>query len=294
MFDLNYHHLRYFQIVAHEGHLTRASERLNVSQSALSSQIRLLEERLGQTLFERRGRALHLTEAGRIALDHADLIFETGKELVSFFKQDSLARRPLRIGAIATLSRNFQLAFLKPVLGRDDVEVVLRSGSRVELLEALSLLQLDLVLTNHPPDTGALTSYIVHRIAEQAIGLIGVPSLCPPGLSLAERLAKSPLILPATSSGPRSDFDALVSRLGVKPRIAAEVDDMAMMRLLAREGVGLAVIPPIVVQDELASGVLVDTDHLPGIRETFFAVLTRRKYPNPLIEDLLQTPSADH
>ncbi len=286
--ELNYHHLRYFQIVAHEGHLTRAAERLNVSQSALSSQIRQLEDRLGQPLFERRGRALHLTEAGRIALDHADSIFETGRELVSILKQTSQTRRPLRIGAIATLSRNFQLAFLKPVLGRADVEVILRSGSRAELLEALTMLHLDLVLTNHPPDTAALTPFIVHRLAEQAVGLIGIPSLCPPGLSLPERLATAPLILPTPASGPRSDFDALASRLGISPKIAAEVDDMAMVRLLAREGVGLAVIPPIVVKDELASGALVDAEHLPGIRETFFAVLMRRKYPNPLIQSLLQ------
>lgn len=291
MVELNYHHLRYFQAVAHDGHLTRAARRLNVSQSALSAQICQLEERLGQALFERRGRALHLTEAGRIALDHADAIFSTGKELVSTLRAQGQTRRPLRIGAIATLSRNFQLAFLKPVLGREDVEVVLRSGSRTELFEALTTLQLDLVLTNQPPDSDALAPFVVHRIAEQPVGLIGVPSLCPPGRSLTERLATAPLVLPAVASGPRADFDALASRLGVRPRIAAEVDDMAMLRLLAREGVGLAVIPPIVVKDELASGLLVDADHLPGIRETFFAVVTRRKYPNPLIQELLGSMS---
>ncbi|MEQ8710319.1 MAG: LysR family transcriptional regulator [Rhodospirillales bacterium] len=289
MNELNYHHLYYFHVVAHEGHLTRAAGRLNVSQSALSSQIRQLEARLGQQLFERRGRALHLTEAGRIALDHADPIFATGKELVATLKQSSQIRKPLRIGAIATLSRNFQLAFLEPVLGRDDVEVILRSGSQAELLEALTMLQLDLVLTSHPPDSDALTPFIVHRLAQQAVGLIGIPSLCPPGLSLAERLATFPLVLPTPSSGSRADFDALVSRLGVRPKIAAEVDDMAMMRLLAREGTGLAVIPPIVVKDELASGILVDAEHLPGINETFFAVLTRRKFPNPLIGGLLDS-----
>ena len=76
--------------------------------------------------------------------------------------------------------------------------------------------------------------------------------------------------------------------MGIKPKIAAEVDDMAMVRLLAREGVGLAVIPPIVVKDELASGALVDTAHLPEIREIFFAVMTQRKYPNRLIQSLLE------
>jgi LysR family transcriptional activator of nhaA len=230
---------------------------------------------------------LHLTEAGRIALDHADSIFATGKELVSVLNQNAQTRRPLRIGAIATLSRNFQLAFLKPILGRDDVEVILRSGSRTELFEALITLQLDLVLTNQPPDSDAMTPFVTHRIAEQPVSLIGLPALCPPGMPLVERLATMPLVLPAASSGPRAGFDALISRLNIQPRIAAEIDDMAMMRLLAREGVGLTVIPPIVVKDELASGTLVNADDLPGISDTFSAVVTRRKYPNPLIQDLL-------
>jgi LysR family transcriptional activator of nhaA len=287
MAALNYHHLRYFRAVAHEGRLTRAAERMNVSQSALSKQIRQLEESLGQALFEREGRALRLTEAGRIALDHADAIFETGEELVSTLKHAGHARRPLRVGAMSTLSRNFQISFLRPVLRRPDIEVVLRSGGSVELLEALSTLQVDLVLTNRPPDGSALTPYIVHRIAEQAVALVGVPELCPPGLGLAERLASAPLILPTQLSGPRSGFDALVSRLGVTVEVAAEVDDMAMMRLLAREGAGLAVLPPIVVRDELDAGTLVGAGDLPGITETFFAVSTRRRYPNPLIRLLL-------
>ena len=129
MADLNYNHLRYFHTVAHEGNLTRAAEHLNVSQSAVSTQIRQLEERLGTPLFERRGRALHLTEAGRIALDHADAIFATGRELLATLQQSGRQRVPLRVGAQATLSRNFQLAFLRPLLGRQDVEVILRSGS---------------------------------------------------------------------------------------------------------------------------------------------------------------------
>ena len=85
--DLNYHHLRYFRAVAHDGNLTRTAERLNLSQSALSVQIRQLEERLGHALFERRGRQLHLTEAGRIALDHADAIFSAGEELIATLRQ---------------------------------------------------------------------------------------------------------------------------------------------------------------------------------------------------------------
>ena len=138
MAELNFHHLRYFHMVAHEGNLTRAAQRLNVSQSAVSTQIRLLEERLGHPLFERRGRALILTEAGRIALDHADAIFETGDELLNTLgERDSRQRQVLRVGSQATLSRNFQIGFLQPLIGRDDVEIVIRSGALGELLAGL-------------------------------------------------------------------------------------------------------------------------------------------------------------
>ncbi len=288
MAELNYHHLRYFQVVAHEGNLTRAAARLNVSQSAVSTQIRQLEERVGQDLFERRGRALILTEAGRIALDHADAIFATGQELIATLQQSGRARKALRVGSLATLSRNFQLAFLRPMLGRPDVEVILRSGSAVELYSALAALNLDLVLTNQPPPADALTSFIAQRLDEQSVSLIGVPALCPPGLSLAERLDEATLVLPTAGSGLRMGFDALIDRLGVTPQIAAEVDDMAMMRLLAREGVGLAVLPPIVVRDELAGGSLVECAKLPNLTEPFYGVTVERRFPNPLLADLLR------
>jgi LysR family transcriptional activator of nhaA len=287
MIRLNYHHLRYFHVVAHEGHLTNAAEQLNVSQSALSSQIRQLEDRLGQQLFERRGRALHLTEAGRITLDHADTIFSTGDELLATLQQTGQSRQALRVGAISTLSRNFQLSFLKPLLGRADVEIILRAGSAGELFEALTALQLDLVLTNQEPDTDAIRPFIVHRLDEQPVSLIGLPELCVEKMTLAGRLAASPLILPTFSSALRRGFDALASRLEVVPQIAAEVDDMAMMRLMTREGAGLAVIPPIVVKDELESNILQEVGQLPGLTEKFYAVTIKRRFPNPLVQALL-------
>lgn len=287
MAQLNYHHLQYFQVVAHEGHLTRAARRLRISQSALSSQIRQLEERLGLPLFERRGRALHLTEAGRIALDHADTIFATGDELVATLQQTARTRQALRVGALATLSRNFQLAFLRPVLDRADVEVVLRAGGAGELFDALSALQLDVVLTNASPRSDALHPFITHRVAEQPVSLIGVPALVDGEQSLLSRLATSPLLLPTRSSGLRTAFEAVLAQYDVQPHIAAEIDDMAMLRLLTREGVGLAVIPPIVVRDELDTGELLEADRLPAMSETFYAVTTERRFPNPLLREVL-------
>ncbi len=290
MAELNYHHLRYFWAVAHDGNLTRTAGRLNLSQSALSSQIRTLEDRLGHPLFERRGRGLHLTEAGRIVRDHADAIFAAGDDLIGTLSQSGRARMALRVGAPATLSRNFQMRFLRPVLGRADVEVILRSGTMAELLPALEALTLDVVLTNHAPAQDATTRLIAHRLDAQDVGLFGKPWRFGAGDTLTDTLARHPVILPTVGNGVRTEFDGLVARLGIRPQIAAEVDDMAMIRLFAREDVGLAVVPPIVVRDELASGELVAAPQDLPITEVFHAVTVERRFPNALVDDLLRMP----
>lgn len=287
MYELNYHHLRYFQAVAVEGNLTRAAASMNVSQSSVSTQIRLLEQRLGQPLFERRGRALLLTEAGRIALDYANSIFASGDELVATLQASGRQRKALRVGSLATLSRNFQLRFLRPLLGRSDVEVVLFSGSAGELFSALGDLHLDVVLTNQHPPADTLTDFVVRQLDQQAVSLIATPELAMGDLTIEQRLAQHPMILATTGTALRVGFDALTDRLGVKPQIAAEVDDMAMMRLLAREGVGLAALPPVVVRDELVSGELVECAELPSLVESFYGVTVERKFPNPLLDSVM-------
>ncbi|GHA33102.1 LysR family transcriptional regulator [Devosia pacifica] len=290
MSELNYNHLRYFWAVAHEGNLTRTASRLNITQSALSVQIKKLEERLGHALFERRGRQLHLTEAGRIALDHADQIFATGDEMLGTLRDASRTRNVLRVGALATLSRNFQIEFLGPLLRRGDVEIVLRSGGAAELLTSLQDLSLDVVLMNQAPQSDSMIAYVAHRLAEQQVSLFGTPARLgnSNNSDAAVLLTEHPVILPVPYSGIRIGFDAYVGRLGIRPQIAAEVDDMALMRLLAREDLGLAVLPPIVVKDELAAGVLINASDLPAITETFYAVTLKRRFPNPLLRTLLE------
>jgi LysR family transcriptional activator of nhaA len=283
---VNLHHLRLFRAVARDGTLTGAARGMNLSQSALSTQIKALEASLGHDLFERRGRGLVLTEAGRIALDHAEAIFRAEEDLLATLRDAGTVRRALRVGALATLSRNFQIRFLAPLIGRPDVEVVLRSGAQAELLGALEALALDVVLTNLVPARDASSPYLVHDLSEQPVSLVGPPGLA--GRPLAELLAEGPLILPTPEAALRASFDALLGRLGVVPRIAAEADDMAMLRLLARAHAGLAVIPPIVVRDELAAGMLAELARLEGITENFFAVTLQRRFPNPLVGEVLE------
>ncbi len=293
MASLNLHHLRLFRATAREGTLTAAARALNISQSAVSTQIKALEADLGHDLFERRGRNLVLTEAGRIALDYAEQIFRASEQLTATFRAVGEQRKVLRIGALATLSRNFQMKFLEPLIGRDDVEVVLRSGTQATMLRALEALTIDVLLTNQVPARDASSPYLVRRIAQQRVSLVGARSrLALAAQGLPKLLAAAPLILPTPETALRAGFDAMIERMGIVPRIAAEADDMAMLRLLARSDAGVAVIPPIVVQDELAGGVLYELFQLPEITEEFCAVTIARTFPNPLLREVLDTALA--
>ena len=287
---LNYHHLRYFREVAHEGNLTRTADRLHLSQSALSTQIRQLEDRLGHALFERAGRQLTLTEAGRIALDHADRVFGAGEELIAALGHGIGKAQILRVGAVSTLSRNFQLQFLRPVLGQKDTRLSLHSGGMTTLLEGLRTLALDVVLSTEVPARSTHGDLVAHRISEQAVGLYG-HSRRLHHASLEDTLRKEPVILP-TESPIRTGFDSLVMRLGVRPKVVAEVDDMAMVRLLTRENLGLCVVPPVVLADELAQGILAQAPFHLDIGEPFYAITTDRRFPHPLLAHLLDTAPA--
>lgn len=282
---LNYHHLRYFREVAIEGHLGRAADRLNVAQSALSMQIKQLEDRLGFALFDRVARKLVLTEAGRIALDHADRIFTAGDELLATLGQTSVTKTPLRVGALSTLSRNFQLQFLRPMLSDDSCSFWLKSGNTATLLNDLECLALDVVLMTQIPDTDMQTGFAAQRIAQQAVGIHGKPQRLAYS-SLKDLLSNEPLILPSDSV-IRTGFADLTARLGVMPQVVANVDDMAMVRLLAREGVGLAIAPSVVVADEITAGVLATSGFDLGIAEPFYAVTLPRKFPHPELARLL-------
>ena len=285
--ELSFPHLRYFWVVAREGNLTRAARKLRVTQSAVSVQIKKLEASLGRDLFERKGRSLELTDAGRLALDYAESIFTLGDELLEALEhEEERARQTLEVGVRATLSRNFQVALLGPLLDRKEICVRVRSGAVADLIQRLIAHELDLVLCNSLPGRSEREDWVAHVIDEQPVSLIGHPDACAEGASLAELLDEASLVVPSVESGIRMGFDALVERLGVKPRIHAEVDDMAMLRLVARRHGGLSVIPPIVVRDEIAAGTLVEHRQLPGIVEPFIAITAPRKTRKPLLDAL--------
>jgi LysR family transcriptional activator of nhaA len=294
MARLNYHHLHYFWAVAKEGNLTRAAAHLHVSQSALSAQIRQLEEQLDQELFLRSGRSLQLTEAGRMALTYAESIFASGNELMALLRDGrSKEQQVLRIGAVATLSRNFQENFLRPLLERADVQLVLQSGGLAELLARLRVHTLDLILSNQRVHGTASDPWRCRRIARQPVSLVGKPRGRRKPFRFPDDLGEVPLLLPGRDSDIRAGFDLLCEQRGIRYQLRAEVDDMALLRLLARDSGSVALLPTVVVQDELRSGKLVEYGVVPDLYENFYAISVQRHFEPPLLKILLKRPEAE-
>lgn len=287
--QLNFHHLFYFWRVARLGHLTRAAQELHTSQSSLSAQIRQLEERLGDALFAREGRRLVLTETGHLVLAYAESIFGLGQEMLGRLQGHSEGVVRLRIGSVATMSRNYQENLFRPLLGDPSVTLTLESGQLEHLLERLSEHQLDLVLANEPVATDPQRSLHSRFLGSQPISLIG-PAHEWQGkhLRVPHDLGGLDIALPGPRHAVRSQFDALCMAAEVKPLVRAEVDDMAMLRLIARDSGWLAVLPEVVVQDELRHGLLCTVGQCPQLHEHFYAITTSHRHRLERLEALLQ------
>ncbi|MBC7499287.1 MAG: LysR family transcriptional regulator [Herminiimonas sp.] len=285
---LNFRHLFYFWRVAKMGHLTHAAEELHTSQSALSAQIRQLEQRLGEALFVREGRRLVLTDAGQLVLAYAENIFGISQEMLGRLQGSSEGMTRLRVGSVATLSRNYQENRIRPLLEDPGLVLTLESGLLEDLLSRLIQHQLDVVLTNETVPSEPNRLLHCRFLGSQAISLVGPSHIWKSrSLRVPEDLDGLDIALPGRRSALRTQFDALCASAGVTPRLRAEVDDMATLRLIARDSGWLTVLPEVVVQDELQSGYLVCVGQSTLLQEHFYAITTPHRHRIDLLERLL-------
>ena len=286
---LNYHHLRHFWMIARHRSVTRAAEKLKISQSTLSEQLAELEDWLGEALFERRGRELHLTDAGRMALEHAETIFTTGHELITRFRQSGETRqRVLRIGAVGPLSKNLQFDFIQPILADTRTKVVVVAGALDELTRQLQEHKVDLVLSNIPMRADQEQNVFNHLLGEVPVFLVGGRKMKLSAGKFPKYLKNVPLFLPSRQSDVRADFDLILANAGIDPFVHAEVDDMALLRLLALSGEGLALVSKIVVERELQSRKIKFMQRVPGLTERFYALTMRKRFTNAWLAEIVE------
>ena len=291
--QLNFKHLFYFWRVARDGSLTHAAEQLQTSQSALSTQIRQLETRLGTPLFDRQGRQLILTATGQQVFAYAESIFDLGTQMLDWLDDRDTGTAPVRVGSVSTMSRNFQVNWLRPLLRHPAVTLSVESGPLPALIDRLLRHQLDVVLANQPVPSDPARPMSSRFLGGQDISLVGrADRWAGRQLRVPEDLDGIEMAMPSPRHGVRLQFDALCFAAGVQPRLRAEIDDMTMLRLIARDSGWISVLPEVVVQDELQTGELVRVGQSSQLTEQFYAITVQHgPLPAPL-EQLLSRDAA--
>jgi LysR family transcriptional activator of nhaA len=294
---LNYHHLLYFWTVAREGTIARAGAELRLAQPTISGQIRQLESALGDRLFARRGRNLVLTETGRVAYRYADEIFSLGRELMDAVKGRAPGR-PLRllVGVADVVPKPVARLLLEPALHLGQpVRLVCREDRPVEdFLAQLAVFALDVVLADAPAGPGIPLKAFSHLLGES-----GTTFFASKRLAAARRegfpksLEGAPLLLPGEGSSLRRVLDQWIFSQDVRPFIAGEFDDPALMNVFGEDGVGIFAAPTI-LEAELHRRYRVEVvGRVESLRQRFYAISVERKLKHPAVIAIRESARRD-
>lgn len=291
---LNFRHLYYFWVVAKEGSVTRAAERLDVAIQTISAQIALLEQSVGKALLAPQGRRLVLTEAGRIALSYADQIFLLGEQLQEVLTETDIGKTMrLTVGLSDSLPKLTASRLLETALKLPQkVKLVCHEDDFESLLGDLSVHKLDVVLTDRPVPSGTTLRVFSHLLGESDISLFGLPALAEQYRDgFPASLRGAPVLLPTRNHAVRGRIDHWFEAHDVRPDVVGEFDDNAMLNTFGRHGLGLfpsSTALADAVKEEFGA---VPVGELTNVHEQFYAISNERKIKHPAIEAIL---SASH
>jgi LysR family transcriptional regulator, transcriptional activator of nhaA len=292
---INYKHLHYFWVVAKQGGIARASERLHLTPQTISGQINLLEEHLGESLFNKVGRNLELTETGRMVLSYADEIFSLGSELEEAL-QSLPSDRPMvfRVGVADVVPKTIAYRLLAPALELpDSVHIVCKENSLDNLLGELALHRIDMVVADGPIPPGLNVRGYNHVLGECGISFLAVPKLAKSlRKDFPQSLNGSPLLLPSETNMVQARLFKWLDGLHIRPRIVGEFDDSALMKVFGQAGIGVF-IAPLAIADEVASqyGVQI-IGKTEEVREQFYAISVERRLSHPAVVAITETARA--
>ena len=289
---LNYHHLRYFWTVAHEGSLQGAADKLRVSPPSISAQIRELETALDVKLFRRIGRRNVLTDAGQIALRHADEIFSLGRDLVSALQQRPTNRvLRLQVGVADSFPKLVTHAILRPALALPTVHVVCREGKSEDLLAQLGAHRLDIVLADEPASSSVKYRAFNHLLGESGITFCAQPALATKlRRKFPQSLHEMPALLPAENTPLRRALENWFRARRIVPRVVAEFEDLALMTVMAAIEPGFVPVPTVVLGEATERYGLEAIGPAKDCCAQFFAITAERKITHPVVS--LLTASA--
>ncbi|HEU5059616.1 MAG TPA: transcriptional activator NhaR [Kofleriaceae bacterium] len=293
---INYHHLRYFWLVAREGGLVPAGKLLRVSHPTLSAQIHALEDQLGEKLFTRVGRKLALTELGRVVYRYADEIFTLGREMIDAVKDRSTGR-PLRlqVGVADVVPKLVVRRLLEPALHlAEPVRIVCHEGPLDRLLVDLAGHTLDIVISDAPVPSGSSVRAFNHLLGETEVSFFAVAELARRHRrGFPRSLDRAPMLLPLETLTLRRSLDQWFDRNGVAPEVVAEFADSALLKEFGADGLGIFAAPSAVAKEVRRQYGVERVGTTDGVRERFYAISVERRLKHPAVVAISAGARAD-
>lgn len=293
---LNYHHLMYFWMVAKEGGITPAAEALHLSQPTLSTQIQKLEKSMGVKLFDRKGRAMHLTDTGQMVFRYADEIFGLGNELADAIRgrggEDSLR---LLVGVPDVLPKMVTYRILKPVLEmQENVKLVCYEGKLKELLADLAMHRLDVVLADSPLTPELNVRAFNHLLGQSDVTVFGTAEMvkryCE---NFPQSLDGAPMLLPTQNTTLRRALEQWFDAQEIYPDVVHEFEDSAVVKVFGQAGEGMIVVPTAVAKDVATQYSLDPIGRIPQIVERFYAISVERRLKHPAVVAISESARTD-
>jgi len=287
---INYKHLHYFWVVAKEGGVVRASERLNLTPQTISGQLRLLEEYLGLELFNRVGRNLELSEDGRLVLSYADEIFSLGNEMEETIHHLPVGRPQLfKVGVVDMVPRSIAHRILEPALNMPEpVRMVCREASLDSLLAELSVHRIDLVLADRPIPSTVSARGFSHKLGECAVSFFATPELSGNLVGrFPDCLDGAPILLPTGGNQLRAGIDLWLDKQRIQPRLVAEFDDSALMKAFGQEGAGIFIAPAVIEAEVERQYRVKSIGRVDEVKEHFYAISIERRVLHPVVAEVV-------
>ena len=294
MAELNFQHLYYFWMVAREGSVTAASKALHLTQPTISTQLRQLQDDLGEPLLERSGRQVVLTEAGRLAFQYADEIFSLGRDLRQTLKERSLHQLRLVAGIADVMPKLTAFQLLSPAykLG-EPLRLICRQDRPERLIAQLAVHELDVVLSDAPIPPGTKVRAFNHLLGESAVAIFAPAKLARRYRArFPTSLEGAPMLMPLEHTMLRRSLDGWLAAHQLRPSIVGEFEDSALLKVFARSGVGLFAAPVIVADELRATYDCESVGELSGLQERFYAITVDRRIRNPAVAAICQSARA--
>lgn len=292
---INYKHLHYFHAVATQGTVARAAARLHVTAQAISMQLQVLEDQLGEALFQKKGRVLELTEAGKTVLRYTEQIFNLGNELEQAVRRGAFTGdETLRVGICDVIAKTMAFRLLQPAREAGlAMRLICREGRFDDLVLDLTAHKLDLVISDQGLPTGGAVRGYTRLLGSSTLTVVGHPDLCRtwPG-EFPQRLRNAPFLLPGQDAAIHSQLKSWFETNELRPITVGEFDDGALLKSFARAGTGFMVVPTVLSEIVQAENGLEAIGTIDSIVEHFYAVSVERRERHPAVRRILDGAGA--